>query len=775
MKFSFRIVMSLILCIGISSCVEHKVLNSKAYQIIPKPQNLTPQKGIFKFTPKTQIILSEDSETLHFLGKYLSEKFQAAAGFELEQLVALEADKGNVFLHLDSSFPGKQEAYRLHISPERIIIEANHDSGLLYGVQSLRQLLPHAIESKEIQHDEVWEVPSVLIEDEPRFEYRGMQMDVSRHFFDVEELKEFIDRLAFFKFNKFHIHLTDDPGWRLQINQYPELTDHGAWRTMNMHDSICNERALTDSTFELPKKHFREKEGKQVYGGFYTQEQMKDVIAYASQRGITIVPEIDMPGHMKAAIDLYPDLSCVDGSGWGNKKFSIPLCPCEDGVYEFVENVLSEVVELFPGEYIHIGADEVDKSTWANSMQCKELMKREGLESVEELQSYFVKRMEKFLNGKGKKMIGWDEALEGGINPSTTIMYWRGWIPGVPLEAAEGGHKVIMTPTTHSYFDHKNSSKSTVKVYNFDPIPEALKGKHEDKIIGVQANLWSEYIPSMARLDYMSMPRMMSMAEVGWSQKEKDEADFMGRLDNIYPRLDIMDIGYRLPDLPDLPSYNTFVTTDTLRLEKPNIIDEIHYTTDGSIPDMTSTVYEGPIVVTEPTIFTIVPFHDGRKGHVSTAEFKQQEYINAEEVKSKPGIHLKYVKGNFRSTEEIENEEVLRTAVLETVKIPEFASDTDFGLLFEGYLEVPKTGVYSFYLRTDDGSTLEIGNKLVVDGNANKKASDEVYRQVALRKGKHPFKLNYFQKGGGATLDFQYHIKGEKDKKNNVPANMLSH
>ncbi|MEC3908482.1 family 20 glycosylhydrolase [Tamlana sp. 2201CG12-4] len=773
-KSVYRIIVVFLVATALYSCQTKEKTNAReAYHIIPQPQKLTPKDGTFQFTANTQIILSEDSEELRFLGNYLSDMFSRAAGFSLNPTQGTEAGKGNIYLSLDTAIEGNDEAYQLIVSSENITITANHASGLLYGIQSIRQLLPDAIEAKEVQSNVSWEIPSVEIEDEPRFEYRGMQMDVSRHFFDVDELKTFIDRLALFKFNRFHIHLTDDQGWRLQINRYPELTDNGAWRTMNSHDKVCIERAETDPAFELPKKHFKEKEGIEVYGGFYTQEQMKAVIAYASKRGITIVPEIDMPGHMKAAIDSYPDLSCVEGAGWG-QTFSIPLCPCEEGVYEFVENVLEEVVELFPGEYIHIGADEVEKSTWADALQCKELMKREGLESVEELQSYFVKRVEKYLNSKGKKMIGWDEALEGGINPSTTIMYWRGWVPQAPVEAAEGGHNVIMTPTSHSYFDYEPNNESVSHVYNFDPIPEALRGKHEENIKGVQANLWSEYIPTMARLDYMSMPRMMSMAEVGWSNKEKDEANFLSRVDNIYSRLDAMEIKYRLPDIPSLPSYDAFVESDTLELEKPGIIDEIRYTTDGSIPGIRSALYESPIVVTQPTVFKIATFRKGRRVKVYKAEYEQQTYRKAEEVNTQPGLKMNYYEGEFSKVADMDGEKVAKSSIVTVVDIPDWSKENGFGLQFKGYLDAPEIGVYSFYLRSDDGSTLKVGDKTVVDNDGGHGVI-EVRGQIALEKGKHPIHIKYFEGSGGESLSFQYHLKGKEKEKKPVPVSMLGH
>lgn len=758
--------------VGCTSKLQEKLNDLEAYAILPIPQKLDPLPGTFGFTPKTRILLSNDSAELKFLGNYLSEMFSTAMGFSLTQSVGSKTRNGDVFLHIDKDIQGNKEFYQLAISSKNVTITANHTSGILYGIQSLRQLIPEAIEAKSVQEGVSWKVPAVYIEDVPRFEYRGMHLDVSRHFFDIDELKIFIDRLVFFKFNRFHIHLTDDQGWRLQINRYPELTDNGAWRTMNDHDRVCIERAKVDPSFELPRKHFKEKDGQEVYGGYYTQEEMKEIIAYASQRGITIVPEIDMPGHMKAAIDSYPDLSCVDGAGWGD-IFSIPLCPCEEGVYEFVENVLNEVVELFPGEYIHIGADEVEKNTWAVASQCKELMEREGLESVEELQSYFVKRVEKFLTSRGKKMIAWDEALEGGINPSTTIMYWRGWIPP-PIEATERGHDIIMTPTSHSYFDYEPNNESVSHVYNFNPIPTALKGQYVKHIKGVQANLWSEYIPTMERLDYMSMPRMISMAEVGWSNRAKDEDNFLKRLDKIYSRLDLMGINYRLPDIPDLPSYNAFVDTDTLRLEKPSIIDEIRYTTDGTIPEINSTLYDSPITITKQTTFNIASFRKGKRIKVYTAEFEKQSYRQAEEIDIQPGIRMNYFEGAFSKVGDMDGEEVIKSSLVATVGIPDGISHDEFGLSFEGYFDAPDTGIYSFYLSSDDGSTLEIGDSLVVD-NDGLHSAIEVSSQIALQKGIHPIRIKYFERSGGESLDFQYHLKGNEEEKGLVPTSMLGH
>ena len=370
-------------------------------------------------------------------------------------------------------------------------------------------------------------------------------------------------------------------------------------------------------------------------------------------------------------------------------------------------------------------------------------------------------------------MIGWDEALEGGINLSTTIMYWRGWIPEAPIEAAELGHQVIMTPTSHCYFDYESNNKSLTHVYNFDPIPEGLKGHHEESIQGVQANLWSERIPSMARLDYMSMPRMMSLAEVAWST-QKDEADFLKRVDNSYARLDAMGINYRLPDIPDVPSYTAFVKSDTLVLQKPEIIDEIRYTTDSSLPDVSSALYETPLMVTTSKTFKIASFRKGKSVRVYESDFEKQTYRKSKEANTQPGLQVTYYEGFFEKVAQLDEKKPVKSTIESKVVIPGHSQKMGFGLVFQGYIEVPQTDVYVFYLRSDDGSTLQIGDKLVVD-NDGSHSGVEVEGQIALEKGKHPIYIKYFQGSGGQALGLKYHRKGLLDQKQEVGANMLSH
>ncbi|MEI9959475.1 MAG: family 20 glycosylhydrolase [Ferruginibacter sp.] len=371
--------------------------------------------------------------------------------------------------------------------------------------------------------------------------------------------------MALYKFNTFHLHLTDDQGWRIEIKKYPKLTEEGAWRTFNNQDSACMLRAKDNADFVIDKSHIIHKDGKTLYGGFYTQQQMKDVVAYALARHITIIPEIDMPGHMMAAINAYNYLSCDGKSAFG-ELFSIPICPCLPATYQFAQDIFTEIMDIFPSEYIHIGGDEVDRSYWEKSDACKTLMEKEGLKTSAELQSYFIRKMEEFFNSKGRKIIGWDEILDGGVTKTAAIMYWRTWVPKAPLIAAKNGNKVIMSPGNPLYFDYQPDKNSLSNVYHFNLIPEGLNKEEAKNIIGAQANLWAEQVPTEERADYMIMPRMTALAENLWSNHD-DYKSYLQRLKTHYSRLDLLNVNYRFPDLPLMDQY-VFTDKATLKLEK---------------------------------------------------------------------------------------------------------------------------------------------------------------------------------------------------------------
>jgi len=437
-----------------------------------------------------------------------------------------------------------EEAYTLEVTQTGVDIRARTPRGVFYGVQTLRQLLPIAIEKDTLNEGAEWSIPFITIKDAPRFGWRGLHLDVGRHFFDVTFVKKFIDTMALYKFNVFHWHLTEDQGWRIQIKQYPKLTRVGAKRT------------------QTPIPASRQQGDGVPYEGHYTQKQIREVVEYAAARYITVVPEIEMPGHALAALASYPKLGCV-GEGyevrtsWGIAEDV--FCAGKEETFTFLENVLTEVLDLFPSEFIHIGGDECPKVRWENCPHCQARIEAEGLADEYELQSYFIRRIERFLNEHGRRLIGWDEILEGGLAPNATVMSWRGSAGGI--DAANAGHDVVMSPTTHCYFDYYQSENHASEppaiggylpletVYEFNPIPEDIAPDKAHHVLGGQGNIWTEYIPTTDQLEYMAYPRALALAEAVWSYpQQRDFADFRPRLTEHLGRLDALGVNYRALD-----------------------------------------------------------------------------------------------------------------------------------------------------------------------------------------------------------------------------------
>jgi hexosaminidase len=515
--------------------------NPTSVNVIPRPLHVEVSEGSFHLTPETLILVATGAEKV---GKYLQDRLIPSTGYPLPiQPLPYEMNSLNgIYLKLDLS--GEElgeEGYRLEVSPEWVVVSASDPAGLFYGVQTLRQLLHPQIEQRDLVRGISWEVPCMEIADRPRFGWRGMHLDVGRHMFPVEFVKKYIDLMALHKMNTFHWHLTEDQGWRIEIKKYPRLTEVGS------------KRAATP----IPSNR-RELDG-EPYGGYYTQEEVREVVAYAQDRFITVVPEIEMPGHSVAALAAYPELGCTGGpyevrQYWGIAKDV--YCAGNEKVYAFLEDVLTEVMELFPSEFIHIGGDECPKDRWEECEKCQAMIEKQGLEDEHELQSYFVTRMEKFLNSHGRRMIGWDEILEGGLAPNAAVMSWRGMDGGI--EAASMGHDVVMSPTTHCYFDYYQSRNRKEeppaignflpleKVYSLEPVPDALPQDKTHHILGAQGNLWTEYIPTSDQAEYMAFPRACALAEVVWTPAGKrDYADFLNRLPSLLEHLDGLDVNYR--------------------------------------------------------------------------------------------------------------------------------------------------------------------------------------------------------------------------------------
>ncbi|MFC6101161.1 beta-N-acetylhexosaminidase [Olivibacter domesticus] len=504
--------------------------------IIPQPvqvkQHLT--EAPFQLSEKTTIYLNNPA--LRHIADFLNEYLQKLYGFTLpitSDSTALYGD--GLHLAADSMIFKDLKGYQLTSSKEEVYIRAANPEGVFQGVQTLIQLLP-------VQQSVNLLIPAVDILDYPRFAYRGMHLDVSRHFFDVSFVKKYIDYLALHKMNYFHWHLTDDHGWRIEIKKYPRLTEIGAWRNgtiIGLYPGTGND-------------------GKR-YGGYYTQEEIKEVIRYASERYITIIPEIEMPGHNIAVLAAYPEFSTTPNQPkqvaqtWGIfNKFNNVLVP-SDSAFRFLENVLTEVMDLFPSSYIHIGGDECSKIWWSKSAFCQNFIKKKGLKDMKELQSYFIQRIEKFVNSKGKTIIGWDEILEGGLAPNAVVMSWRGESGGIA--AARQGHKVIMTPEKFLYFNHaqfaKDDSLTAARylpledVYRYDPVPESLNQEAAAYIWGAQGNLWSEYVANPAKAEYMLFPRLDALSEMLWTPKsQRNYTDFLKRLNEQLKRYDLMNVHY---------------------------------------------------------------------------------------------------------------------------------------------------------------------------------------------------------------------------------------
>jgi hexosaminidase len=565
--------------------------------VIPMPVELKVSQGTFLLNSLTAF--HADKGLMNIVNIF-NDHINKSTGFRLKS--SLNSGKNTINLEILASPENMlgSEGYRLQVTSESIHISANKPAGIFYGMQTLLQLLPSEIESTTLAKGTKWTIPAVKIMDKPRFAWRGLMFDVSRHFFTKEEVKAFIDNMAMYKYNIMHFHLTDDQGWRLEIKSLPKLTEVGAWNV---------KKTGRFNYFSAPAD-----DEPRTYGGFYTQDDMKEIIKYAKERFVDIMPEVDVPGHSLAAIASYPDLSCTPGTykvnsgeqfmNWYDGGFSAmidnTLCPANEKVYTFLDKVFTEIAALFPFEYIHMGGDECAKNFWEQSAQIKELMKNQNLKDMHEVQAYFVGRVNNIISSKGKKMMGWDEILEGGLVKGASVMSWRGMKGGI--EAAKKGHEVVMTPTTHVYLDYMQgdgaieppvyASLRLKKSYELDPVPA---GVDPTLIKGTQGNIWTEQMFNSRHLEYMVWPRAFAIAEVAWSPKNSKNWDgFVGRVEDHFKRFNYANIKYA-PSIYD-PSVN--VKKDAKGKILVDIETEIngltvYYSFDNSFPDNYYPSYNG--------------------------------------------------------------------------------------------------------------------------------------------------------------------------------------
>ncbi len=599
---------------------------NKPIQLIPIPVEIKQSEGFYVLTNKTTISYSHTEAKI--TAELLAQKLNTPTGFSIQPI---QGKTGSIKLQLNDAPNPKigQEGYVLTVTQKGVFIEANRNAGLYYGIQTLLQLLPHEIESKK-QELVSWVVPAVTITDYPRFAWRGIMLDVSRNFFTKEEVKTYIEQISRLKYNTLHWHLTDDNGWRIEIKSLPKLTEIGAWRV---------DRAGTfgNRTKPIPGEAA-------TVGGFYTQDDIREIVKFAQERHVTIVPEIDIPGHSMAAIAAYPELCCTKDTSvkvdpgtnfaewYGDGTFKMlidnTLNPSDEKVYEFIDKVFTEVAQLFPGPYIHAGGDGCYHGYWANDANCQVLMKKLNTTDVKDLQNYFTGRVEKIIQSKGKKLIGWEEILSGSASTESVIMSWHG-IQGA-IDAAKKGYASVMTPASFVYLDF-NQGESTVdppiyaglrvsKSYSFEPVPDSVDAKF---ILGGQGNLWTEQVPTLRYAEYMTYPRAWALSEVFWSPKEtKKWPDFAQRMETYFERYDVAEINY------SKAVYDAIVTTNLkdgkliLKLGAEMADIDIFFSFDGTMPNQYSTKYTQPVELPEgPIVLRVITYRNGKPiGHLITLD-----------------------------------------------------------------------------------------------------------------------------------------------------------
>jgi hexosaminidase len=595
----------------------------KTVSIIPEPVSVSVHNGTFTLPSTVEIEVGKQPE-LQTTVQFLKESLSKPTGYAVN--VSNAAPNAQIRLQLNNPADASigNEGYTLSVNSTNITIKANQPAGLFYGAQSLLQLFPKDIESEKTVSNVKWEIPAVEIKDYPRFGWRGLMLDVSRHFFTKEEVKDFIDQMVKYKYNLMHFHLTDDEGWRIEIKGFPKLTEVGAWNV---------KKVGYFGTFDKPAAN-----EPRDYGGFYTQEDIKELVQYAKERFVNILPEIDVPGHSLAAIASYPELSCTPEAktyqvrsgeeimDWsqGHPPIALvdnTLCPANEKVYEFMDKVITQVAELFPFEYMHLGGDECPKNYWAKNPQVKALMKKEGLKTMDEVQSYFTRRMEKIVSSKGRKLIGWDEILQGGGLPkNAAVMSWRGIKGGI--EAAKLGHEVVMSPTTFAYLDYMQADPITEprvyaslrlsKAYEFEPVPEGVDAKF---IKGGQANIWSEQMYNMRHLQYMIWPRALATAESVWSPKDKKNwSNFVNKVEDHFERFKAADIKYSTAVYDPIFTATRNAKKD-LQIELKTEMEglDIYYTFDNSFPDNHYPKYEKTLIAPKEAVMLRVITYKGDK------------------------------------------------------------------------------------------------------------------------------------------------------------------
>ncbi|KQX15027.1 family 20 glycosylhydrolase [Flavobacterium sp. Root420] len=735
--------------------------------IIPAPNSYKANGDSISLTGQIKISFEKN--------KFSTKEKKTATIFESAVNANTPNKKSNIevlFIAKKPASSEKKEAYEIKITSKKITVTGSEE-GLFYAVQSLLQLLTNKPKNQDIK------LPCITIEDAPRYTYRGLHLDVCRHFFTVNVIKDFIAQMSSYKLNNFHWHLTDDQGWRIEIKKYPKLTEVGSRRA----------QTLVGNKFERFPYFF---DGN-PYGGFYTQEEIKDVVKFAEEHYVNVIPEIEMPGHATAAVTAYPNLSCFLDRNykvveyWG--VFDDIFCAGKEETFIFLEDVLTEVMALFPSKYIHIGGDECPKARWKECPNCQKRIAALGLKDEHELQGYLTKRIEKFLNANGRQILGWDEMLEGGLAPNAAVMSWRGESGGI--KAAKQKHLVIMNPEQVLYLDYNQGYSpqepltvgrlvTVEKIYNYNPTPvDSLTVEEQKYIWGVQSNLWSEYLTSPAKLNYQLYPRMFALAEITWTEPQnKNYNNFvLNRMPHHIEKLEAQKRLYKVPA--------PFGSTETALIASKYILDlkptikngKIFYTIDGYNPDETAELYEKPVTINIPKgeyriIKTVQISESGRRSSISKILVRNPEVKSALAIKpTKNGLKYDYFTGTlFQQVQDLELAKPVNSRIFNgAISSEKWKTKLEryIGLKFDGYIYIPETGNYTISTLSDDGSKLFIDNELIVN-NDGIHWLNEAYGAVKLEKGFHKINISYFDQIGGTTLSCFIQQEGKEKKEINA-------
>jgi hexosaminidase len=709
--------------------------NTGVLPVIPLPAKIESVKSVaFQFNSRTVVFTDKKMFAISELRSAMPKlKLNYSAG----------NSKNVVMFQHDAKL--SEEGYTLHIDKDHVLVKYGKPVGALYAIESLKQLRVGSTNN----------FSAAQIEDSPRFKWRGMHLDVSRHFFPAKVIKRTLDLMAAVKMNVFHWHLVDDGGWRIEIKKYPKLTSMGAFRR-----GTGVPWSYTDITLEDPKL------GRPSYGGFYTQEEIRDIVKYAGDRGITVVPEIEMPGHTLPVLASYPEMACKNATGYAGATWTTNVyCAGKEESFTFIQNVLDEVFKLFPSKYIHIGGDEVDKKWWNGCDDCKKRMQDEHLKDANELQSYFVKRVEKYINSKGKSMMGWDEILEGGLAPNAAVMSWRGISGGIA--AAKSGHTVVMSPTSHCYFDFGYDSTSTEKVYGWDPVPTELVGKERDYVIGGQCNVWTEWIPTVERYDRMVWPRAFAMAEVLWSKQPKNWENFQDRLVPNLRFLEAQKVAYFLEE-PLVP-YAFAFDSKPMVLNKSDFRMPLYTNANPKAPAKDWAMLLSQEIPMNKTFYAAYKRADGSLGDI--AELYQSSKVTpVPSTMPANGLEVSIWSGKFDKVADFQSKPADSKAIAEAISLAHRPDNkSPFALRFRGRVHFPDQK-FKLYLGSDDGSILKLNGVTVINNDGLHSDGAKVSGIKAV-DGLYDLDLWYFDNGGASALRLEY--ESDTVTRRPIPASWL--